>query len=72
MNKNEEMKVKVTIIVEYNDKSEFTFDVTMEGKEHEVVAHLLMITRGTLIASSAKKATCYKSDGFVLCSYTNY
>lgn len=66
-----EMKVKVTIVVEYSDKSEFTFDVTMEGLENAIVANLLMITRGTLIASCAKKATCYKEDGFELCSYIN-
>lgn len=62
----------MTIVVEYNDKSEFTFDVTMQGTENEIIGNLMMITRGTLIASNARKATCYKNDGFELCSYINY
>lgn len=63
------MKYTSTIELEYSDGSNMTFDVTMEGKEHEIVASLLMITRGTLMASMACKATCYKSDGFEVCSY---
>lgn len=47
-----------------------TFEVTMEGKEHDIVASLLMITRGTLMASMARIATCYKPDGTKLCVYT--
>lgn len=47
-----------------------TFDVIMEGKEVDVIAPLLMITRGTLNASMARVATCYKSDGTKLCVYT--
>lgn len=66
---NEEKKVTATIIVEYSDKSEFSFDVTMEGKDHEVVANLMKITRGTLMASMARKATCYRNDGFDIFSY---
>ena len=65
----EEKKVTVTIIIEYSDESEFNFDVTMEGKEYDVVANLMMITRGTLMASMARKATCYRNDGFEICSY---
>lgn len=64
------MKYTATIEIEYRDGTGFTFEVTIEGKEHEIVANLLMITRGTLMASSGCKATCYKSDGFELCSYT--
>lgn len=63
------MKYTATIEIEYRDGTGFTFEVTIEGKEHEVVANLLMITRGTLMASSGHKATCYKDDGFELCSY---
>lgn len=66
---SKEREFKVTIVVEYSDQSEFTFDVTMQGLESSVIANLLMITRGTLMASMAKKATCYKDDGFELCSY---
>lgn len=66
---NVEKKVNVTIIVEYSDKSEFSFDVKMVGNDHDVVANLMMITRGTLMASMARKATCYRNDGFEICSY---
>lgn len=69
---NKEMKETMTIVIEYSDKTEFTFDVTIQGKEHEIVGELMMITRGTLIASNAVKATCYRNDGFELCSYINY
>ena len=64
------MKYTATIVLEYSDGTDMTFDVTMEGKEHDIVASLLMITRGTLMASMACKATCYKSDGFEICAYT--
>ena len=63
------MKYTATIEIEYEDKTGYTFEVTIEGKEHEIVANILMITRGTLQASSALRATCYKNDVFVLCSY---
>lgn len=63
------MKYTATIQLEYSDGSDITFDVTMEGKEYDIVASLLMITRGTLMASIACKATCYKPDGFEICSY---
>lgn len=69
---NEEMKVTATIIIEYSDLSEFQFDVTIRGKERDIIANLYMITRGTLMASNARKATCYKQDGFEVCSYVNY
>lgn len=69
LNRGQSMKYTATIILEYSDGSEMTFDVTMEGKEHDIIASLLMITRGTLMASIACKATCYKPDGFEVCSY---
>ena len=64
------MKHISTIVLDYKDGSQMTFDVIMEGKEVDVVAPLLMITRGTLTASMARIATCYKSDGTKLCVYT--
>lgn len=63
------MKFTATIVIEYSDGSETTFDVTMTGLENHIVGTLLMITRGTLMASIAKKATCYNLDGFEICSY---
>ena len=60
---------KFYVCVSYDDGSEFGFDVHIEGRESSVVASMMMITRGTLMASSASKAVCYKDDGFDLCSY---
>lgn len=53
----------------YNDDSTNEFYVKVEGEEHEYMALLMMITRGTLMASSAKKATCYNDEGFYVFSY---
>lgn len=53
----------------YNDDSTNEFYVKVEGEEHEYMALLSMITRGTLMASSAKEATCYNDEGFDVCSY---
>ena len=60
---------KFTIFVTYNDDSEFHFDVTIDGTDAEVMANLMMITRGTLMASSGHRAICYNSEGFDVCSY---
>lgn len=65
----EDNKFTATIALEYSDESETTFEVSMTGQEFEVVGTLLMITRGTLQASIACKATCYRTDGFEICSY---
>ena len=63
------MKHHVTISLEYSDESEVNFEVTMDGSECDAVATFIMVTRGTLQVSMARKATCYKDDGFELCSY---
>lgn len=68
---NMEKKYTVTIEIEYSDETSFTFDVTIEGTENQAYGEILMITRGTLMASSAQKATAYKNDGFPICSYIN-
>lgn len=69
MNKKNESTFFVEI--EYDDKSSFSFNVTISGKEHEVMAHLRQITRGTLMASNGYRAICYRDDGFDICSYIN-
>ena len=63
--------MKKTFYVElvYNDGSERGFDVLLEGHEHEYMATLMMITRGTLMASSAVRATAYDDQGFDVCAY---
>lgn len=53
----------------YNDDSETHFDVILEGSDHEIKATLMMITRGTLMASSAARATAYNDQGFDICAY---
>ena len=63
------MERTFTVFVTYSDDSEFHFDVTIEGKDHEVMANLCMITRGVLRASSGKRAICYNDQGFDVCSY---
>ena len=60
---------KFTIFLEYSDDSESCFEVSVEGSWHDIYALLCMITRGTLMASMAKKATCYNYEGFEVCSY---
>lgn len=64
-----ERNFKFNVCVSYNDDTEFNFDVSIDGRESSVVATMMMITRGTLMASSASRAVCYKEDGFDLCSY---
>lgn len=61
---------KVFVEIEYNDGTSFSFDVISHSeKEHELMAEIMMITRGTLIASSAQHATAYNYEGFPICSY---
>lgn len=62
-------KHKFTIELTWNDDSNTYFDVTLEGDEHQYMALLMWITRGTLMASSAIKSVAYNEDGFDVCSY---
>lgn len=64
------MKYVFNVNVIYSDDSEFWFKVELEGKEHEIMASLMMITRGVLMASDASKSVAYNEDGFDVCSYT--
>lgn len=54
----------VTIFLYYLDDSEKSFEVNTKDK-----ALVMMVTRGTLIASVAYKATAYNDEGFEICSY---
>lgn len=62
-------KDSVFIEIQYEDETEFHFNVEVEGKECDKIAIILMITRGTLIASSGIKAVAYNEEGFDICSY---
>lgn len=58
--------MKKTFYVEiiYKDESEWHFDAVLEGSECDIMANLMMITRGTLMASMAVRATAYNDQGF--------
>lgn len=61
---------KVFVEIEYNDNTIFTFDVISHAESASAyMAEIMMITRGTLMASSAYKATAYNKEGFPICSY---
>lgn len=61
---------KFWIELVYNDGSETSFYVDVDGEPYEYRALLNMITRGTLMASGARHATCYNDEGFDVVSYT--
>ena len=61
--------MKYFIEISYSDESSFSFEVTFPYEEDESKATLCMITRGTLMASMARRAVCYKDDGFEVCAY---
>lgn len=65
MSKKETFYVEIT----YSDDSTMNFDVTIEGTDSEIHGTLLMVTRGTLMASCGSKATAYNDQGFDVCSY---
>ena len=60
---------KFFVELTYKDDSTAGFNVEVSGTDSEVFALLSMITRGTLMASSARIAVCYRDDGFDVCSY---
>lgn len=62
--------MKATIFLTYNDDSEVCFTYECEEDKSHALATLMMVCRGTLMASSAVKVTAYNDDGFDLCSYT--
>lgn len=60
---------KFTIELQWNDDSSTFFDVIVNGKPHEYNAKLMWVTRGSLMASNAKRAICYNEEGFDVLSY---
>lgn len=61
---------KVFIEIEYNDGSSFSFDVISHAESSSAYqAEINMITRGTLMASGAYKATAYNLEGFPIAAY---
>lgn len=62
--------MKATIFLTYRDDSEVCFTFECEEKESQALATLMMVCRGTLMASSAKRIAAYNEEGFDICSYT--
>ena len=60
---------KFFVELTYKDDSTAGFNVEVSGTDRDVTALLSMITRGTLMASMAARAVCYRDDGFDVCSY---
>lgn len=63
------MGTKFNVEIIYEDESSFNFDVELEGSWRVIESELMMITRGTLMATTAKKAVAYNDEGFDVCSY---
>lgn len=62
--------MKATIFLTYLDDSEVCFTFECEEDKSHALATLMMVCRGTLMASSAVRVTAYNEDGFDICSYT--
>lgn len=62
--------MKATIFLTYRDNSEVCFTYECEEDESQALATLMMVCRGTLMASSANLIVAYNEEGFDICSYT--
>ena len=62
--------MKATVFLTYNDDSEVTFEFNSDEHPKEALATLMMVCRGTLMASTARRITAFNEDGFDICSYT--
>ncbi len=61
--------MKATIFLTYRDGSEVCFTYECEEEESHALATLMMVCRGTLMASSAIKIIAYDDEGFDICNY---
>lgn len=61
--------MKATIFLTYSDDSEVCFEFKSDESELNALATLMMVCRGTLMASSASSVTAYNEDGFEYCKY---
>lgn len=61
--------MKFTVELTWKDESETMFNVEIDGKEHEVIAVLMWVTRGSLMASNAQRVIAYNEEGFDVVSY---
>ena len=67
--KQDKFERRYFVELEYNDDSSFSFDVVLHSPARSQLAEIEMITRGTLMASLAKRAVAYNADGFDVASY---
>jgi hypothetical protein len=61
--------MKASVCLEYDDDSEVWFDFKSYDLDVDAIATLMMVCRGTLMASMACRVTAYNEDGFDICSY---
>ena len=61
--------MKAFVFLTYRDDSEVYFEYSCDENKTSALATLMMVCRGTLMASGAKRITAYDEDGFDLCSY---
>ena len=64
-----EMIMKATIFLTYRDDSEVCFEFSCDAPKNDALALLMMVTRGTLMASMANSICAYDEEGFDICSY---
>ena len=62
--------MKATIFLTYRDDTEVCFTFECDEDKTHALATLLMVCRGTLMASAAKRVVAYNEEGFDICSYT--
>ena len=61
--------MKATIFLTYQDDSEVCFTFECDEEKNHALGTLMMVCRGTLMASSAVLIAAYDEDGFDICSY---
>lgn len=61
--------MKATIFLQYRDETEVCFEFNCDEVRSRALAVLMMMCRGTLMASTADKITAYNEEGFEYFSY---
>lgn len=63
------MDYRYTMFLQYRNGSEVTVEIGVDGSPSDHLATVMMIARGTLMASMANKVIVYNSEGFDVISY---
>lgn len=63
------MKLKFVLELEWNDKSNVFAEISLEGQNHEIMAVLMWVSRGALMASNADRAIVWNDEGYEICAY---